>query len=615
MHLINVQAILNIEERKAPWNKVLKHFYGMEIDGIEYAILSYCWCASEEQELRFSEIRNLSIDAAHSLEQHGGYQKVVRCCKKARDDRIEWLWTAPCCVSWQNSTEMSKAVNSMYRWYANSKRCYAYLQDVNKHTPSTEDTFTRSKWFECSWTLQELLAPRDIEFFDCHWTRIGDKASLVPTLTDITGIPQDILMHGLPPSHHPYRPSVAQIMSWASRRQTNRTEDQAYSLIGLFGVHLAVQYGEKEYAFQRLQEAIIKEYNDHTIFAWFTNSRRGSVLADNPSCFRDSSDIIGLDPYIAFSKCPQAIAELKSHGGFHITKIGIELWLPLCTVGSEPGNHVQATLACCRSGNPKPIILDLSLAFTEYDDVFLREVTSIDSLSNGPVFQSLYFVHRQHLPPKVHAPHAPPDLAFIVQQLDPYLVNASDVVPFLLDEMSHWTTNLDDWAEIEDNIMKLAIDIARSLETSRRVYVQAEISLKLVTDIAHLLRASKYAPLKIRAGIEPERPSLANDIAHSLRTSPHAKNLDYSDPELISVIDRSLREHLDGLVDIQAESPLKLANPEMLRGFLPSAGALVALKIPRVTSSAWKKEDMEVTSDFLIIFYLHHTNDHLASNA
>ena len=329
MHLINVQAILDIEEKRVPSNKVLKHIYGTGIDGIKYAILSYCWCASEEQELRFSQIKNLSIDAAHTLEQHGGYQKLVRGCNKARDDGIEWLWAAPCCVSWQNSTEMSKAVNSMYRWYANSKRCYAYLHDVNNHSPSTEDTFTRSQWFMCSWSLQELLAPRDIEFLDCQWTHIGNKASLVPILTDVTGIPQDILMHGLPPPHHPYRPSVAQIMSWASRRQTNRAENQAYSLIGLFGVHLAVQYGEKEYAFQRLQEAIIKEYNDHTIFAWFTNPRRGSVLADNPSCFQDSSDIIRLDPHIAFSKCPRAIVELKSHGGFRITKIGIELWLPL----------------------------------------------------------------------------------------------------------------------------------------------------------------------------------------------------------------------------------------------------------------------------------------------
>ena len=272
-------------------------------------------------------------------------------------------------------------------------------------------------------------------------------------------------------------------------------------------------------------------------------------------------------------------------------------------------------MACCRSGNPKPIVLDLSLAFTEYDDVFIREVTGIGSPSNEPVFQPLHLVYRQHLAPKVHVPHAQPDLAFIVQQisqLDPFLVDTSDVVPVLLDEMSHWTTNLDDWVEIEDSIMKLAIDIIRSLKMSRRIHVQ-ETSLKLVTDITHSLRTSKYAP-KVRAGIGPERLSLVNVIAHSLRTSHRAANLDYSDVELVAVIDRLLGEHLDGVVDIQAESSLKLANSEMLRGFLPSAGALIALKIPRIASSTWK-EDMEVASDFLSIFYLYHTNDCLVSTA
>lgn len=107
---------------------------------------------------------------------------------------------------------------------------------------------------------------------------------MISALTDITGIRQDVLTHGLPPPHHSHRPSVAQIMSWAASRQTRSVEDQAYSLIGLFGTPIDIRYGEKENAFQRLQEAIIVEYNDHTIFAWFDHVRRGSVLADSPSC-------------------------------------------------------------------------------------------------------------------------------------------------------------------------------------------------------------------------------------------------------------------------------------------------------------------------------------------
>ena len=499
MHLINAQAILDIEEKRAPSNEVLKDAYGTEINKLEYAILSYCWCASEEQELRLSDIRCLSIDAARKLQRHDGYQKIVKGCIKARDDNIEWLWTAPCCVSWQNNRDLSKAMNSMYRWCAKSTRCYAYLHDVKKPSSSTDNTFTRSKWFSCSWTLQVLLAPSDIKFFDCQWRHIGNKTDLVPILTDITGIPQDILIHGLPPQHNPYRPSVAQIMSWAADRHTSKVEDQAYSLVGLFGIHLAVQYGEKEFAFQRLQEAIIKEYNDHTIFAWFTNARHGSVLADNPNCFKGSSDIIRLDPHIVFSvACPQAIMEVKTHRGFHVTKLGIELWLPLVTYRSGSRDLAQAKLACCRKGNPKLITLDLSLAFSEYDDVFLRDFTDIGPLPGISGFRSLHLVHRQpNLISKPCLPHTQ-DMAFILQhvsRLDLDLGNAPDVVSSLFDEISHWTANLDDWIEIKNSFLK---------PTSRKT----------------------------------------------------------------------------------------------LRGFLPSSGALVALKGPRNTSSALNKEDIEVTPIF-----------------
>ncbi|KIM68488.1 hypothetical protein SCLCIDRAFT_1184296 [Scleroderma citrinum Foug A] len=239
-----------------------------------------------------------------------------------------------------------------------------------------------SKWFQCSWTLQGLIAPRDIEFVDSRWNKIGNKTNMISTLTDITGIRQDVLTHGLPPPHHSHRPSVAQIMSWAASRQTRRVEDQAYSLIGLFGTPMVIQYGEKENAFQRLQEAIIVEYNDHTIFAWFDHVRRGSVLADSPSCFLGSCDVIRLDPSVAFApKCPPDIAHLRS---FQVTEKGIEIWLPV-TRRPGSGNHVQAKLACCRKGNPNLLSINLSVALHDYDDLFIRDTDS-DILSKKPVF-------------------------------------------------------------------------------------------------------------------------------------------------------------------------------------------------------------------------------------
>jgi hypothetical protein len=59
-------------------------------------------------------------------------------------------------------------------------------------------------------------------------------------------------------------------MSWASRRETTRIEDQAYSLLGLFGVSMPLLYGEGRQAFRRLQEEILRVEEDYTLFVWDT---------------------------------------------------------------------------------------------------------------------------------------------------------------------------------------------------------------------------------------------------------------------------------------------------------------------------------------------------------
>ena len=62
--------------------------------------------------------------------------------------------------------------------------------------------------------------------------------------------------------------SVAQKMSWASRRTTTRLEDVAYSLMGIFDVNMPLLYGEGQKAFMRLQHEIVRVSDDESIFAW-----------------------------------------------------------------------------------------------------------------------------------------------------------------------------------------------------------------------------------------------------------------------------------------------------------------------------------------------------------
>ena len=45
-------------------------------------------------------------------------------------DGLEYVWNDTCCIDKKSSAELSEAINSMFRWYANSVICYAYLSDI-----------------------------------------------------------------------------------------------------------------------------------------------------------------------------------------------------------------------------------------------------------------------------------------------------------------------------------------------------------------------------------------------------------------------------------------------------------------------------------------------------
>ncbi|KAI5997501.1 heterokaryon incompatibility protein-domain-containing protein, partial [Pisolithus albus] len=236
-----------------------------------YAILSHRW--EDDAEVTYEEMIGLMKMEGRKRDEvrdRSGYQKIIKTCKQAMKDGYEWLWIDTCCIDKRSSAELSEAINSMYRWYQDAQVCYAYLNDVESTFPTEENDETYDKsygwpeWFMRGWTLQELVAPSQIEFFNRNWAPIGNKQHLAPLLKDITGIPCDVLRDGLAGK----RLSVAQIMSWAARRQTTRVEDQAYSLMGLFGVNMPMVYGEGKKAFQRLQLKIIRRSSDHSIFAW-----------------------------------------------------------------------------------------------------------------------------------------------------------------------------------------------------------------------------------------------------------------------------------------------------------------------------------------------------------
>ncbi|OTA69980.1 HET-domain-containing protein, partial [Hypoxylon sp. EC38] len=232
----------------------------------EYAILSHRW---GDDEVSFHEFPN----GPHNS-QRGGYNKIREFCAQVSPSKLpvsedspwkgfEYVWVDTCCIDKRSSAELSESINSMFKWYQNSGMCCVYLSDVDDDLETRYFQLENSKWFTRGWTLQELLAPREIQFFSKTWKPLGSRSELVNELSSITKIPLRYLLGG-----DLSEASVAQRMSWASSRVTTREEDIAYCLLGIFDVNMPLLYGEGSKAFIRLQEEIIKQIKDHSILAW-----------------------------------------------------------------------------------------------------------------------------------------------------------------------------------------------------------------------------------------------------------------------------------------------------------------------------------------------------------
>ncbi|KAL4070155.1 heterokaryon incompatibility protein-domain-containing protein [Scleroderma yunnanense] len=311
-------------------------------EATDYAILSHRWIGKEVDYKEMIKLAKMKEHDQKAVRDRDGYKKIVASCEQAQRDGYEWLWVDTCCIDKRSSVELSEAINSMYRWYANSKVCYAYLHDVTSTSltkRSDYGVYPNSdgwpEWFSRGWTLQEMIAPSNVQFFNKDWQPIGDKRMLSSTLSWITRVPEHILTGGLSPN----RPCIAQIMSWAARRKTTRVEDRAYSLLGLLNVNMPMLYGEGKKAFHRLQLEIIRVSNDQSIFAWGTDGaeRTGSILADNPSFFEDCDEIELMEhnQLIEWVKNNISVEELHSideerFGVFPITNRGIQIWMLLC---------------------------------------------------------------------------------------------------------------------------------------------------------------------------------------------------------------------------------------------------------------------------------------------
>jgi len=229
-----------------------------------YATLSHRW---ERKEPLLQDIQDKVL---YELKSVGGMAKLQSFCKIARRAGYRWAWSDTCCIDKSNSVEHQEAINSMFAWYQHSALTIIYLSDV---PPSSKSgALANSTWNKRGWTAQELLASKVILFYQNDWTLYLDdrcpnhkeSVAIMQELQNATGIDRQAIV-----AFRPGMRCARETLRWASMRVTTLQEDIAYSLSGIFGVRLRVDYGEKkQYALGRLLRKVIAQSGDITTLDW-----------------------------------------------------------------------------------------------------------------------------------------------------------------------------------------------------------------------------------------------------------------------------------------------------------------------------------------------------------
>ncbi|KAK0507585.1 hypothetical protein JMJ35_010108 [Cladonia borealis] len=326
-----------------------------------YVILSHRWGRQElsyQDYLRTPEAVFKELPTASGTNENLGVPKIAHACAQAKNAGIEWIWIDTCCIDKTSSAELSRSINSMFSWYEEAKVCFAYLADVHsrgKSKAAVDDEILNSEWFRRGWTLQEMLAPREMIFYDADWQLLGSRSRLTAIIVEAAKISPEHLRN--------FRSaSIAQKMSWMADRSTTEVEDTAYCMLGLFDATMDLRPGEGRKAFLRLQEVIIGGSPDESIFAWTSHKYETSgLLAPWIDCFRHSGNVFLRPDKITYFR-----------GSYQMASGGLNFPGPAYLVGYlELGDAIARRIASkkiemptqcwtLQNGEPRAIVLYMS---------------------------------------------------------------------------------------------------------------------------------------------------------------------------------------------------------------------------------------------------------------
>ncbi|KAF9473423.1 hypothetical protein BDN70DRAFT_843490 [Pholiota conissans] len=261
----------------------------------KYAILSHTWARSISGEVSYNGWRNGSLDLTQP-----GFKKLVQFCRAALENHgLSLGWMDTVCIDKSSSSELDESIRSMFKWYQNSSICITYLAETESFSDMVKDS-----WFTRGWTLQELLAPTFIKFYNRAWNQLttskNDKwdNSIQAQIELATSITKTELL-----TIHLAGVSFSRKMQWAARRRVTRTEDVAYSLMGLFDISMSIAYGEGgQRAFVRLIKEILStsKYRTLDIFNWGGEyaSDLSSLLPSSPKAYLERDERLDISPIL-----------------------------------------------------------------------------------------------------------------------------------------------------------------------------------------------------------------------------------------------------------------------------------------------------------------------------
>ncbi|KIK15326.1 hypothetical protein PISMIDRAFT_115351, partial [Pisolithus microcarpus 441] len=229
-----------------------------------YVMFSHAWQGNEPS---FQEVNILK--SVWSLPETPPREKLHNFCQETRRLGHKWAWSDTCCIDKTTSSILNQSLMSMYKWYADSAATLVFLANVAH--PSKPGDLACSFWMTRAWTLQELLAPKVIYFYDSEWklyhndTGENHKQSpeIMQELANAIKIPR-----GTVTTFSPDRLEVRDKLRLASTRNATIEEDVAYSLIGIFKSNIRPHYGEGADAVGHLLEEIVARFGEVTVLAW-----------------------------------------------------------------------------------------------------------------------------------------------------------------------------------------------------------------------------------------------------------------------------------------------------------------------------------------------------------